>query len=558
MGLLIGFAFLGGIITVLSPCVLPVLPIIFSGSVADGRSRPYGIIAGFIFSFSLLTLSMTLIVRVFDIDPGILRLAAAVIIVIFAFVLIVPWFKEKFMVFVNALLNKRKMKSPSNSSSNGFFAGMLTGFSLGAVWTPCVGPIMASVITLAISQSIDAGAVFITLSYAAGTSIPLFAIMKGGRGLIQRFPALNRNLSKIQRSFGVLMLVTGIALFTGLDRDFQSWILEAFPGYGTGLTSIEDNSGIQRELKRRANETEMSGIPDRTGSGPLTRTSGRWFNSKSLTLDELKGKVVLVDFWTYSCINCLRTIPYLKIWNERYAEKGLVIVGVHTPEFAFEQDAGNLKNAIKDLGISWPVVQDNDYGIWNAFSNRYWPAHYIFDKKGELVSMHFGEGNYAETEELIQKLLGAEDYKVAETVNPSYESLNPETYLGSDRGLVQKPDGQKNNHFILKEMPKDFSWGLDGYWNQSAEYIMPDKEGELVLHFKAKEVYLVISRQEESKANINVSFNGAPVNTKDVFGGNLRLGESRLYTVFSSERLTEGLLTLKARGDVKLHAFTFM
>lgn len=557
MGLLIGFAFLGGIITVLSPCVLPVLPIIFSGSVAEGQRRPYGIIAGFILSFSLLTLTLTFLVRAFGIDPGILRYAAGGIIIVFSVVLIVPWFKEKFMAFINALLNKRKFESQSkNSDSNGFFAGVLTGFSLGAVWTPCVGPIMASVITLAISQSLDAGAVFITLSYALGTSIPLFAVMKGGRGLIQRFPLLSKNLSTMQRVFGVLMLVAGISLFTGWDRDFQSWMLNAFPKYGAGLTSIEDNEKVQRELENREKESEMSEIPDKNGSDPLSRTSGVWFNSEPLTLEKLKGKVVLVDFWTYSCINCLRTMPYLKNWHTRYADKGLVIIGVHTPEFAFERDSDNVLKAIKNINVLWPVVQDNDYGIWNAFSNRYWPAHYIFDRKGKLVSMHFGEGKYSETESLIQSLLGVQSYDVEVTENHSYNGINPETYLGSDRGIEQVSEAQ--NHFSLKEKPKDFSWGIEGYWKQSGEYIKPDTDGKLFLHFNAKEVYLVISKEQKTSANIEVHFNGAAVNTVDVINGKLQLEESRLYTVYSSEKKMEGILILNVSGDVKLHAFTFM
>lgn len=556
MGILIGFAFLAGIITVLSPCVLPVLPVVLSGSVAGGRLRPLGIISGFLASFTIVTLALTFLIRAFGISPDVLRYVAAATIIALAVILMVPALKVRFMSLASSLLSKRQ-GAPRGQPKQGWWPGFVTGLSLGIVWTPCVGPIMASVITLAISQSLDLGAVVITLSYALGTALPLFAVMQGGRTLVKRFPRLTNRLDGIQRLFGALMLLTGIALFTGLDRSFQTWLLRVIPGYGSGLTSIEDNEAVRKALDLRGGSSTSADspgavrtIPDRSGIDPLSRTSGAWFNSQALTLEGLKGKVVLVDFWTYSCINCLRTMPYLKAWQARYADQGLVIVGVHSPEFAFEQDAGNLKAAIDSLGISWPVVQDNGFGIWNSFSNQYWPAHYLFDRDGTLVDTHFGEGAYAETERKIQALLG----KTSATLESDGSKegswspdRNPETYLGSARGQKSIPGGS----------PGPFGWTLEGTWHRDAEYVELGEGASLRLDFKAREIFLVVSAMEGAKASIQVLVDGQPVSTKDVSNGSMSISGSRLYQVFGAGEARHGVLTLKASGKARLHAFTF-
>lgn len=264
MGLLVLFAFVAGIITVLSPCVLPVLPVVLSGTVGGGRLRPVGIIAGFLASFSFITLALAFLVRSFSLDPELLRIIAAATILMMATILIVPALKDRFMMFAGSLL-LGKRKATTGGPRPGFVPGFLTGLSLGVVWTPCVGPIMASVITLAISSSVDIGAVVITLAYALGTSLPLFAVMQGGRALLGRFPGLASHLGMIQRVFGVLMLVTGISILTGWDRNFQSWMLDVLPGYGSSLTAFEENESVRKALDERA-------LDDCTGgTGPETK-----------------------------------------------------------------------------------------------------------------------------------------------------------------------------------------------------------------------------------------------------------------------------------------------
>lgn len=606
MPLLLAFSFLAGVVTVLSPCVLPVLPVILSGAVGTGRRRPFGIVAGFLLSFTTLTLGLAALVRSLRLDPELPRLISALVIVLFALVLVVPTLKDRFAVFAARLVNAAgagarlrapgSRRAPSESTSlgtstpglgpegpsprmpgAGFWAGLATGFSLGAVWTPCVGPIMASVITLAVSRSLDAGAVLITLAYAGGTAIPLTAIMLGGRSLIDRVPGLTARLVLLQRGFGVLMLAAGAAILAGWDRTLQSFLLERFPAYGAGLTSLEERPEVAEALSRRAAGAYLGAatdagssdagaaapaFPDGGGRDPLALTAGPWHNSQPLTLAGLRGKVVLVDFWTYSCINCQRTIPYLAAWYRRYASDGFVIVGVHSPEFAFEGDAANVERAMAELGVTWPVVQDNDFGVWKAFSNRYWPAHYLFARDGSLADVHYGEGAYAETELLIRRLLGAETAPYASKSVPALrttEGRNPETYLGSDRARnwssAQGRDA--SGRFTLGAPPGHFEWGLEGAWIQTGEYLEAAPSGRLVLDFTAKDVYLVVSPVAGATSRIGVQVDGRPAETEDVRGGALVPTESRLYHLFAAPDSRSGRLTLSVEGPVRFFAFTF-
>ncbi|TFG81464.1 MAG: hypothetical protein E4H20_09770, partial [Spirochaetales bacterium] len=330
MLLLVAFAFLAGIVTVLSPCVLPVLPVILSGAAGGGKGRPLGIVTGFIASFTLFTLTLSAIVSAIGISPDALRIAAAVAILLFGLVMVIPALKDRFMAFASRL---GAGSSGTIRKHEGFGGGIVLGLGLGLLWTPCVGPIMASVIGLALSGGTDAGAVIITMAYAAGTGLPLLLIMAGGRALLARVPGLTKNAGKIQRVFGVLMIVTALALLSGADRSFQSWVLRTFPNYGTGLTAIEDNEAVRTAIEARetgGSRAAGSSVPINQGdegsdrADPLSLGDGAWINSEPLTLAGLRGKVVLVDFWTYSCINCQRTLPYLRAWYERYEKEGLV------------------------------------------------------------------------------------------------------------------------------------------------------------------------------------------------------------------------------------------
>lgn len=554
MLLLIGFAFLAGIVTVLSPCILPVLPVILSGSVGGGKARPWGIITGFTVSFTVFTLTLSSLVQAFGIDPDVLRWVAAALILGFGVVLVVPVLKDAFMAWTTALVS-RSTTVKTGKPAGGYWSGVVLGLGLGLVWTPCVGPIMASVISLALSQAVDASSVFITLAYTLGTALPLFLIMQGGRSLLNRFPWFTTHASGIQRGFGVLMMVTALALFTGADRAFSTWILTTFPSYGTGLTSLEDQQAVKDELEKR--RSSLAPAAAATDADPLTLGEGEWLNSAPLTLAGLKGKVVLVDFWTYSCINCVRTMPYLKAWYEKYRDQGLVIVGVHSPEFAFERSATNLKRAMGELGVTWPVVQDNAFGIWTAFQNQYWPAHYLYDREGNLIETHFGEGNYAETEAAIAKALGA-----TASVNPSEPVTRiaisdgpktPETYLGYGRGArFASPEDVATDAPSAYSIPgslKPDSWALGGRWTIGQQSSQGVKGSRLSLNFQGARVYLVMSPGEGS-TTVQVTLDGNAMPA-------LPINSDAMYTLVDEAHRTGGLLELEFDGPVQVFAFTF-
>jgi len=570
MLILISFAFLSGIVTILSPCILPVLPIVLSGSVG-GKRRPLGVITGFIVSFSIFTLLLTAFVRFLNIPADSLRVVAVILLILFGLIMVIPKLTTAFEVFASRLTGRSQKKK----TASGFTGGVLVGFSLGLVWTPCVGPIMASVISLAITQSVDSGSVFIILAYSLGTSIPMLAIMLGGRSLIKRFPRLSGNSGKIQKVFGVLMIVMGISISVGADRKFQSIVLDLFPNYGSGLTVFENIKPVQDAIKARdttpppmmaAGSTQVSfdvqpkdGILGDYGPAPEIVTMGNWLNTdgKSLTMEDLKGKVVLVDFWTYSCINCVRTIPHIQSWYEAYRDEGLVVIGVHTPEFAFERDEENLREAMADLGVTWPVVQDNEYSQWQAYRNRYWPAKYFIDATGTIRYFHYGEGEYDTSEEVIRKLLkeagNLPTGKAALKPEAHIRSRTAETYLGYGRteGFISKEQIAPNESlkYSRNKSPENGEWNLDGTWTFKREHVLSENEGTLELGFNAGKVFLVIE-PVDTDGRIEIEVDGKSV-------GELKPDSSRLYQLVDLRKPGVHSLKLKVYGKMKLFAFTF-
>jgi cytochrome c biogenesis protein CcdA/thiol-disulfide isomerase/thioredoxin len=523
MLLLILFAFLGGIVTILSPCILPILPIVLSGSIPGGKKRPLGIVTGFILSFTFFTLFLTAILKATGLPPDLLRNISIVIIAIFGLGLLIPKFQlllEKLFSKIISVIQIDSRLRGNDVRNDGFTSGIIVGLSLGLLWTPCVGPILAGIIALAATQSITLNAVFITLAYAAGTSIPLLAVIQGGRALVQKIP----HPDQIQKIFGILMIITALAIYMNWDRSFQSYILEKFPKYGTGLTKIEDNNLVKSQLQKINNQSEA----------PEFIAGGQWFNlpagRQALTIQSLRGNVVLVDFWTYTCINCIRTLPYVKSWWSKYKDKGLVIVGVHTPEFAFEKEPSNVQKALKDFGITYPVMQDNDYATWQAYDNHYWPADYLIDKNGKIRDTHFGEGDYDQTEKKIQELL-AIDMPID---NPQYQvyAQTPETYLGSAR--------------------EGSGYTLLGDWKKTDEYAIPNKGATLTFPFTAAKVYLVMKPKNETfNANVRVYLDGKQTDT-------VTIDSDKLYTLINLENPGSHILKLEFLDDnAELYAFTF-
>jgi len=555
MIILVLFAFAAGIVTILSPCILPILPIVLAGSVG-GHRRPFGIVTGFVLSFTFFTLFLATIVRSFGISADALRLVSVIIIGLFGIALVLPQAQK----LSEIIFSKLSSKMPVAPGRTGFWGGVLIGLSLGLIWTPCVGPILAAVITLAATASISSQTILITLAYSLGTAIPMFFIMYSGRKLFEKIPWLLRNTGKIQKIFGILMILTALMIYFNIDRKFQSFILDKFPQYGVGLTQFEDNEAVKEQLKDLGNDDSESSLlnensPDAPDAPELIQ-GGQWFNSPPLELSDLRGKVILIDFWTYTCINCIRTLPYLKDWHEKYKDDGLVIIGVHTPEFEFEKNPDNLKSAIADYGLTYSVMQDNDYATWRAYNNRFWPAKYLIDKNGKIQYTHFGEGKYDETEEMIQKLLremGATIDKPIANVEYSVEARTPELYLGLSRlsnfSSKETPELGKKRYSITSILPNTFAYS--GIWTLSDEYANPDSKSSLLLNFNAKDVFLVMRTNDGKSGSLDVFLDDKKVKT-------ITISEDKLYDIVRLDKAGTHEIRLEFNSsNIEIFAFTF-
>jgi len=527
MTLLLVFAFLAGIATVLSPCILPVLPAILAGGIGSGRLRPLGIILGLMLSFNVFTLLLSTLVTAYSLSPEILRYTAIAIMVLLGLVMLFPSWSDYFAKKTSAIAELGN-RVPT---SNGFWGGFFLGAALGLVWTPCAGPILAAITTLVATQMIGWETVALILTYCLGAAIPLLFIAYGGRRLL----ALTRYTEEIRRGFGVLMILTALAVAFHVDVRLQEWTLRYFP-----TINWEDNPEVQVQLASLRGITELPV----GAAAPALKGIVSWVNSPPLTLEQLRGKVVLIDFWTYSCINCIRTFPYLKSWDEKYRDKGLVIIGVHTPEFAFEKDLKNVEEAAQRFGLRYPIALDNDYATWNAYSNRCWPAHYLIDSQGHIRQIHFGEGGaYGETENAIRSLLNMPLLVIEDTPKPT-QPLSAELYLGSNRS-----DPARASEIVLS-----------AGWKQEPEHILSTQEATLTLHFLASHVYLVMSADTPQK--ITVQIDGKPLTsaqmTANIQVGFLIVHEPRKYDLVNLEgHYGTHTLTLTVPSGTSAYAFTF-
>lgn len=564
---LILIGFLAGVATVLSPCILPILPIMLSGAVG-GRRRPYGILLGFVLSFAIFTVFATWLVKSIGLDLDILRYIAAGILVFMGITLFFPKLQYK----LNSLI-KMPQSNTSGQQGDGFWGGMATGATLGLVWAPCAGPILAAVITLAATSQAGILSFLIILSYALGTGMVMLIIILASRKALEKIKGLYQYLEKIHKAFGILIIVAGLGIATGYDRKVQSYLVEITPeGWTSFLQSFEENDAVLEAIDNLSNqEVSMEVDENDMTLAPELRGIEAWINSEPLTLEELKGKVVLIDFWTYSCINCIRTLPYLKDWHDKYQDDGLVIIGVHAPEFAFERDLDNVKKAALDHQLEYPIALDNEFSTWRAYENRYWPAKYFIDREGYLRHYHFGEGEYAESEQIIQKLLAEggqmPDDKITISEDLKYDRRqSPETYLGYRRMKYFVNNDEQINlesiNYTLANQLGNLEWSLGGAWTISDEDVRSDSDvSSLKINFNSKDVFLVIGT--DSPQTIEVSLNGQKL-TGDNRGSNVdsngrvSVEGHNLYNLVSSDTFIEGgVLELKVPKGVELFAFTF-
>src|SRR3989338_643363 len=465
---LLFFAFISGLVTILAPCIGPLLPIVLSSTTAGGKSKPLGITLGIVTSFAFFTLTISYIVKIIPFDPNILRLFAVVVIGFLGFTLAVPQLSGLLEGWVSRLSGKFAGLTTLRFGGQGFKGGLITGLALGIVWSPCAGPILATIATLAATQSVNLATILITVVYVIGVGIPLFVFATLGSRFFTRSRLVSKYTGSIQRIFGIIMILTAFAIFTNYDKTLQVKLLDLFPSYSNFIYELENNQVVKEQLDQLRGKKDMkqessnkniimitpsSGLSD-YGRAPEFTGVYKWLNlpegKESLTMEELRGKVVLVDFWTYTCINCIRTLPFVTSWYEKYKDQGFVVVGVHTPEFEFEKKSKNVTSAVKRFGINYPVAQDNNYATWNSYANHYWPAEYLIDTQGKIRRIHFGEGEYDKTEMTIQLLLKRTGKRVDNGLiclpdqTPRLH-LSPETYLGSERMAYYFPGGNVRN-----------------------------------------------------------------------------------------------------------------
>ncbi len=542
----IGLAFLEGLALIVSPCILPVLPLVLVGSVEGGRQRPYGIIIGFVVAFSAFAILARKVVALLGIDIEPIKDASLVLLALFGLVLLSEKLSYKFSSLMSGAANLGSRLS--SKGGEGLLSGIFIGSLIGLVWTPCAGPILAAVLVQVIRQDTDLAGYLIIISFAIGASIPMLAISIFGRKLMQKLGFLTRHAEAIRRAFGVLILLSVIYIAAGVDA----------------LTLFKSSRSPSQTTN---NQTTLVNGVDKPYATPEFKGLENWINSPPLTMQGLRGKVVLVDFWTYSCINCVRTLPILIEWDRKYRTQGLVIVGVHSPEFEFEKKLENVKSAVAQYGIHYPVAQDNHLDTWTSFDNHYWPAHYLVNKDGQVVYVHFGEGEYDVTENNIRYLLGLKSKAATTAAEPEFTvDQTPETYLGYDRSerfagkTAAVPDTPQS--FTFPPFIPENQWALSGKWKVESEKIISVEKGAaLRLNFKASKVFLVLGVNSGKPVHLTIKLNGEPVGNyagKDVSGGAVTIERNTLYELIDQKYPKNSLLEIQADAPgVEAYAFTF-
>jgi cytochrome c biogenesis protein CcdA/thiol-disulfide isomerase/thioredoxin len=581
MALLILFGFVAGAATALSPCVLPVLPIALSAGATGGGRRPLGIVAGLTISFTFATVALVYVISALGLPGDLLRKVAIAVLIVFGLTLMVPPLAARLEAWMSRFAGRVGVARPEG---DGFWSGVAVGLSLGLLYAPCAGPILAGVITVSASQSFDAGRLAVALAYGLGSATVLYLLMLGGRRVVA--PLARRGVG-LQAAMGAVMVIVALAMLGDYDIRFQNAIASDLPSVLVNPSKgLEDSSSAREALASLragshgigAEAAADAPAPDAGGEvplhdyGPAPDFVGNqsWFNTpgdRPLTLEQLRGRVVLVDFWTYTCINCIRTLPYLTAWDARYRRDGLTIVGVHSPEFPFERDAGNVEDAIARNGIHYPVAQDNDLATWSAYGNQYWPAEYFIDARGHVRYVHFGEGEYGEKEQVIRELLAEAGRRVGKEmasghgVAPSAGVTTPETYLGAaraERFTNAELSPGLHNFSAPAAVPRD-EFAYRGRWGISLESATA-AGGSLELHFGARRVYLVLSSPGRSR-RVGVLLDGRPIGPgaagSDVRGGAVRVQGQRLYELVDLPRVGSHLLRLEPEKGVEGYAFTF-
>lgn len=580
---------LGGLITGISPCIIPVLPVILmsggmqsartsqdeeaAASSASGSSvatatrtaqrtvsrwRPYLVIAGIVTSFTIMTLVGSLVLGLLGLPQDVLRWAGIVVLTLIGIGLMVP--------AVQHLLERPFAWIPQPKAASRA-QGFPLGLALGAVYVPCAGPVLAAITVAGSTGQIGVDTVVLTVSFAVGAAAPLLVFALAGRRLAERVSAFRRRQRGIRIVSGILM----IALALGLVLDVPARLQRLIPDYTAALQeAFADDEGVQEAIEIGGIENDENADLDlcdpgatelqECGTAPSIRGIESWFNTpgdEPIDLDELQGEVVLIDFWAYSCINCQRSTPHINAWHDAYADAGLTVIGVHSPEYAFEKERDNVIAGAEALGIEYPVAIDNQLSTWTNYRNAYWPARYLIDADGVVRNVHFGEGQYAEGEAMIRDLLEQADpgvelppaTDVADTT-PDEGEITPETFLGTTK--VQNFGGDEQystltEDFAYPDEIEQDTFALEGAWQLDTQSITPrGDEASVSLAYRGQEVRIVLA--------------GEGTVVADVDGERVELdasGTPMSYELLDADEAGEGTIEVTLPSGVEAYSFTF-
>jgi cytochrome c biogenesis protein CcdA/thiol-disulfide isomerase/thioredoxin len=527
--LLLILSYLGGVLTIFSPCVLPVIPFVFARADQPFRRSGLPILLGMAATFAgvatLAAVGGSWVVTANQYG----RVAAMVLLALLGLTLLLPALAEWVMRPFVRLGGQLQQHAEHQGSVKG---ALLLGGAIGFLWAPCAGPILGLVLTGAALNGANAHTALLLFAFAAGAATSLAGALFAGSRV---FNLMKRGLGAeewIRRGLGIAVLAGVAAIALGLDTQYLARI--------SYTSTARTEQALIATLSANGEKTPAAPLPSAgrvpaagalkladEGPAPALTGATRWLNSPPLSLPELRGKVVLVDFWTYSCINCLRTLPYVKAWWNTYKDQGLVIIGVHSPEFAFERDENNVRKAIRDLGIRYPVAMDNNYAIWNAYHNQYWPAHYLIDAQGRVRDHVFGEGDYAHTEAAIRQLLAEAHHSVTSAAEPlaplpaagvmaaagQDRNISPETYIGSERAEhFASPERFKPGRvaqYSAPSQPALNQWGLAGQWKVGAESAtLARPHGAIVYRFRGRDLHLVLGNPHDTPVRFRVTLDG--------------------------------------------------
>lgn len=591
-------AYLGGVLTILSPCILPVLPFVFAQAGRPFVKSALPLLVGMALTFAgvatLAAVGGGWVVRANQYG----RFAALALMAAFGLTLLVPSLADRLtrplVAFGNRLTN-----SAENAPSSSILPSFILGIATGLLWAPCAGPILGLVLTGAALSGANAQTTLLLASYAAGAATSLaLALLVGGRV----FAAMKRMLGAgewVRRGLGIAVLAAVAIIALGLDTGvltqvslaqtspLEQGLIDRLQHPSSVLMGSENNAMMAGSNVMAGDSAMMmmaaapKSAPSVEGVMPALSGATQWLNSPPLTAESLRGKVVLIDFWTYSCINCLRTLPYVQGWADKYKDQGLVVIGIHAPEFAFERDVENVKKAIKDLHITYPVALDNDYALWRAFGNSYWPAHYFIDAKGNIRHHHFGEGEYDQSEAVIQQLLQEAGHAdaVSQPLDITAQGkqaapdlinvMSPETYLGY--GRAQNFSASSS---VVPDQPHEYGmpdhlmlnqWSLSGNWTIGQDSATANAgASRIAFQFHARDLHLVLGPKASGKpVRFRVLLDGAAPagnhgDDTDALGNGV-IAEHRLYQLIrQNQPVTDHQFTIEFLDPgVQAFAFTF-